>query len=180
MKKFLAVISRYKFFLIFLVINIILLFTVPDIGKNSFVLTKDNLLEMLSVLPPILILLGLMDVWVGRETMMKYMGEGAGMKGGVIAFIMGSAAAGPLYAAFPIAGVLLKKGVKLTNVFIFIGAWSTTKVPMLLFETSNLGWKYMLMRLGCNIVGIIVIALILAKTTSPHEKEAIYENAKSL
>ncbi len=179
MKKIRMLVKRYKFFLLLLAANMILLFVEPELGKNSFAITKDNFLEMLSILPPIFILLGLLDVWVERETMMKYMGEGAGVKGAVIAFIMGSAAAGPLYASFPIAGVLLKKGVKLTNVFIFVGAWSTTKIPMILFETSNLGWNYMLLRLVCNIIGIIVIALILEKTTSQTECEAIYEMAKN-
>lgn len=178
MKKTVMLIKRYQFFLLFLAVNLALLFAKPEIGMSSFSITKQNLLEMLSVLPPILILLGLLDVWVERETMVKYMGKNAGIKGAVIAFIMGSAAAGPLYVAFPVAGVLLKKGVQLTNVFIFIGAWSTTKVPMILFEASNLGWRYMLLRLGCNIVGITVIALILEKTTSDAERETIYEIAK--
>ncbi|MPN00271.1 hypothetical protein SDC9_147465 [bioreactor metagenome] len=93
---------------------------------------------------------------------------------------MGSAAAGPLYAAFPVAGVLLKKGVSLTNVFIFIGAWSTTKIPMLLFEAGNLGTRFMLLRLGCNIVGILIIAAILTRTTSSEERAALYESAKEL
>lgn len=180
MKKLIELAKRYKFFLLFLVINLVLLFAAPEIGKKSFVLTKDNLLEMISILPPIFILLGLLDVWVERETMMKYMGDNAGIKGAVIAFIMGSAAAGPLYAAFPIAGVLLKKGAKLLNVFIFIGAWSTTKIPMILFEASSLGWKFMLLRLACNIIGISIIALLLEKTTSPKDKEALYNSAQNL
>ena len=75
---------------------------------------------------------------------------------------------------------LLKKGVSLTNVFIFIGAWSTTKIPMLLFEAGNLGVNFMLLRLGCNIVGILVIAAILTRTTSPDERAALYESAKEL
>ncbi len=109
--------------------------------------------------------------------MMKYMGEHSGIEGGVIAFIMGSAAAGPLYVAFPIAGVLLKKGVKLTNVFIFVGAWSTTKIPMILFEATNLGWDYMLLRFVCNIIGIIIIAILLEKMIPSEERKSIYANA---
>lgn len=37
----------------------------------------------------------------------------------------------------------LKKGSKLSNVFIMIGAWSTTKIPLLLFEISSMGIKFM-------------------------------------
>ncbi len=177
MKKLLL---RYKYALGFLAANLALIAFYPAVGKASITLTKNNLVEMLTIVIPIFILLGLLDVWVGRETMMKYMGDGAGPKGALIAFIMGSAAAGPLYAAFPVAGVLLKKGVSLTNVFIFIGAWSTTKIPMLLFEAGNLGVDYMLLRLGCSIVGILVIAAVLTRTTSPEERAALYESAKEL
>ncbi|MHB1314644.1 MAG: permease [Christensenellales bacterium] len=180
MKKILALMKRYRFFLVFLAFNLILLFFAPQTGIQAFKITGDNLLEMISILPPIFILLGLLDVWVQRETMMKYMGDGSGIKGGVIAFIMGSAAAGPLYAAFPVAGILLKKGVRLINVFIFIGAWATTKIPLILFETSNLGFEFMAIRLACNIIGIILIAFILEKSTTKQERAAVYEMAKNL
>ena len=84
----------------------------------------------------------------------------------LLAFILGSAAAGPLYAAFPMSGVMMKKGASLLNVFIFIGAWSTTKIPLIMFETATLGFHFMLMRLILNIIGILLIAVILAKSTS--------------
>lgn len=178
MNRLLFWIKRYKFFLLLFALNLILLLVQPTLGRQSFDITKNNLLEMLTILPPIFILLGLLDVWVERETMMKYMGEGSGPVGAILAFVIGSAAAGPLYAAFPIAGVLLKKGVRLTNVFIFIGAWSTTKLPMLLFEASNLGLQYMLLRWTFNVIGIIIIAFLLEKTAPEEEKATIYANAK--
>jgi uncharacterized membrane protein YraQ (UPF0718 family) len=84
---------------------------------------------------------------------------------------MGSAAAGPLYAAFPVAAVMLKKGVRLMNVFVFVGAWSTTKIPMLLFEASNLGIRFMLIRLACNIAGITAMAVIMDRTTSESKRK---------
>ncbi|GAB1410052.1 hypothetical protein MASR1M90_12060 [Desulfovibrionales bacterium] len=124
-------------------------------------LAWNNVLEMLSFLPPIFVLLGLLDVWIDRETMMKYMENNSGLRGNLLAFILGSAAAGPLYAAFPMAGVMLKKSASMMNVFIFIGAWSTTKVPLIMFETATLGFRFMILRLGFNIVGIIIIAKIL-------------------
>lgn len=180
MKKAIELVKRYKFFLVLLLVEAALLLVVPQTGVKALELTKDNIAEMLSVLPPIFILLGLMDVWVERETMIKYMGKGSGFKGGLLAFILGSAAAGPLYAAFPFAGVMLKKGADLRNVFIFIGAWSTTKIPMLLFETTNLGFKYTLLRLCCNIVGIIIIAILLEKSLNEEDKREIYAGGETV
>lgn len=118
LKKF---IKRYRFFLLLVLINGLLFMFKPELGRETAALSFRNLLEMLSVIPPIFLLLGLMDVWVPRETMMKYMGKDAGIKGGIFAFVLGSFSAGPLYASFPVAAVFLKKGVLLTNVFLFIG-----------------------------------------------------------
>ena len=97
----------------------------------------------------------------------------------MLAFFLGSAAAGPLYAAFPVAGVLLKKGSKLSNVFIMLGAWSTTKIPLILFEASSLGLKFMLIRMVMDLIGIAVIAYFTERMLSKEEIEAIYQNASN-
>ena len=98
---------------------------------------------------------------------------------GVLLAVLGSAAAGPLYGAFPVAAVFMKKGVKFSNIMIFIGAWSTTKIPMLLFEISALGIKFALTRLLVDIPGIILIALVLSKLTPKDEVKKIYESAEA-
>ena len=180
MDKIIKVIKRYKFFIILLVINTIILIVKPDIGLKSLQLTKSNALEMLSILPPVFILLGLLDVWVKRETMIKFMGEKSGIIGVLLAFLLGSAAAGPLYAAFPVAAVLLKKGSKFSNVLIMIGAWSTTKIPLLLFEASSMGIKFMITRFILNIFGIAIIAYTVEKLLSKREIDKIYNNAASM
>lgn len=174
------VIRRYKFFIILVVINLGILAIYPSIGQKSFNITWSNTLEMLSVIPPIFILLGLLDVWVQRETMIKLMGEKSGFIGVALAFFLGSAAAGPLYAAFPVAGVLLKKGSKFSNVLIFIGAWSTTKIPMLLFEASSMGWMFMITRFLIDIPGIALIAYVTEKLLNEKEKQYIYDNSVTL
>lgn len=173
-------IKRYRAFILTVIINIILIAVYPAVGKNSLRITWSNILEMLAILPSVFILLGLLDVWVDRDIMIKLIGEKSGFVGVAIAFFLGSAAAGPLYAAFPIASVLLKKGGKLSNVLIFIGAWSTTKIPMLLFETSAMGWKFMLTRLSVDLAGIALIAYATERLLTDEEKRFIYENAASM
>ena len=170
MKSFL---KRYGAFLVLLAAGVTAGFLFPEIGLKSLSVTKDNVLEMLSVLPPIFVLLGLLDVWVDRATMMKYTGPGSGVKGVLIAFLLGSAAAGPLYAAFPVASVMVKKGSSLFNVFIFIGAWSTTKIPMLAFEMANMGPAFTLTRLGLSILGILAIAFVTDRFLTKRQKDEI-------
>lgn len=180
MDKLKNLLKRYKFFIIISIINIIILAVNPVIGLKSIEITWKNALEMLYIIPPIFILLGLLDVWVKRETMVKYMGENSGLFGVLIAFVLGSAAAGPLYAAFPVAVVLLKKGSKLSNVLIMIGAWSTTKIPLLLFEASSMGIKFMATRFILDLFGIAVIAFTTEKLLSKAEKEEIYSRASQI
>lgn len=176
-RSMLPLIRKYRAFLLFVLLDLALLFFFPELGKNSLRLSWSYLLQMLSVLPPIFILLGLLDVWVKRETMIRFMGEGSGIRGILLAFFMGSAAAGPLYAAFPLADTLIKKGAKLTNVWIMLGAWSTTKIPMILFEASALGLKFMLLRLALDLPGIAVIALLTNRALAQREREEIYRSA---
>ena len=177
MKK---VLKRYMFFIMLLIINVAIIIFFPAIGNKSIQLTWNNALEMLSILPPIFILLGLLDVWVKKETMIKIMGEKSKLIGILIAFLLGSAAAGPLYAAFPVAGMLMKKGSKFSNVLIFIGAWSTTKIPMLLFEASAIGWQFMALRFVIDIPVIAAIAYLTERFMQKNEIEEIYERAGTI
>jgi len=173
-------IKRYRYFLVMVLINLILLWLKLEAGLRSFKISADNMLQVFLIIPPIFILLGLLDIWVKRETMIKWMGESSGLLGITIAFLLGSFAAGPLYAAFPVAGVLLNKGSRFSNIIIFIGAWSTTKIPMLLFETSTMGWRFMLIRFILDIFGITGIAYLTEKIMTTQEKEIIYEKANRL
>lgn len=151
-------IRKYVLFITAAILLGILFIVNMELGKKAVLSVGYGLREVAIVLPPIFILLGLIDVWVSRESMTRFMGEGSGIRGVIIAIVMGSVAAGPLYAAFPIAAMLMKKGAKFTNILIFIGAWSTTKIPMLLFEISALGARFALLRLALSIPGIMIIA----------------------
>ena len=160
-KKIYFFVNKYKFFLIFLVVLILVTVFERNTGIKAFNSTKDSFLQMLSVLPPIMILLGLMDEWVSRESMMKYMGDDSGIMGIAISITFAAFAAGPMYAAFPFTAVLLKKGVKFTNVIIFMNAWCVIKISTLLFEISSLGYKFTFYRLLIDFVGVIAMGYLV-------------------
>lgn len=177
-KKQQSWLRRYAMFFILAVIYVIVMIAAPDVGVKAIGLTWDNIVEMLLILPPVFVLLGLLDVWVPREVMIRLTGPGSGIKGIVIALMLGSFAAGPLYAAFPVAGIMLKKGTKISNIMIFVGAWSTTKIPLLLFEASALGSSFMLLRFALNIPVIFLMAWLVEKSLSPENVEAVYKQAE--
>ncbi len=168
-------IKRYRFFLFTLPALAILYAINTDLGKEATGIITLSFKEMALIMPPIFILLGLLDVWIPKETMIKYMGEGSGIKGIILSFVLGSVAAGPLYGAFPVAAVLIKKGARFNNILIFIGAWSTMKIPMLIFEISSLGKTFALTRLAINIPGILIMAFLLDKFVASKDMENIHK-----
>jgi len=149
------------------------------LGEKAVTGTLASLKEMLFVLPPIFIILGLLDAWVPREKMVKFLGEGSGIRGTLIAFVLGSAAAGPLYGAFPVAQVLLKKGASMRNVLVLLGAWSTTKIPMLMFEYANLGARFTFTRLAMDLAGIAGIAWLMDRLLGTRDREEIGAKAEA-
>lgn len=173
-------IKRFRFFIISLMGVAILYLVNRNMGITAIKATGNSFLQMILIIPPIFILLGLLDTWVPRDIMVKYLGEGSGIKGILIAIFLGSMAAGPLYGAFPVVAVLMKKGARLFNMIILLGAWSTTKIPMLLFEFSTLGPKFALTRLILDIPGIIIIALIVTRFVTSKEEKRIVENIESM
>ena len=174
------VLRRYAAVMVAAAVFIVFLLLLPLYREKAVEIINFQAKTLLLVVPPIFVLLGLLDVWVPREQMMRFMGPGSGARGGLLAFLLGSFAAGPLYAAFPVAAILMKKGAGFTNILIFIGAWSTTKIPMLLFESSALGVRFALSRLAIDIVGIVLIAQALKAMLSQEEIARLYAQAEKI
>ena len=131
--------------------------------------SQNYFFEMLGILPSILILLGLLDAWVPKKIIERLLGKDSGISGVGIAILTGTAAAGPLYIAFPVAASLLKKGARISNVAIFLCSWAAIKIPMLMFETKFLGFKFSMLRLILTIPSAILIGLIMEKVLAPKE-----------
>jgi uncharacterized membrane protein YraQ (UPF0718 family) len=173
-------VKRYSFFIIALCITLSITLLNKEVGFKTVSLAGSSFKQMLSVLPPIMLLLGLMDVWVPREKMMKYMGDNSGILGIALAIIIGSLAAGPMYAAFPFAAVLLRKGVKFSNIIIFMNAWCVTKIPTFMFELTALGYKFTLTRLAINLPGIIIMGYFTEWLLGKSELDKIYLNSEKI
>lgn len=145
----------------------------PDRAATLALLAGSHFLTVLALLPPVFILLGLFDAWVPRERVTALIGERSGLVGAGLALFMGSFAAGPLYLAFPIAETFLRKGTGLFNVLVFIGAWSTMKIPMLLFEIQSLGLPFAAIRYALSFLGIFWIAWAVEKSLGPEGRREL-------
>lgn len=149
-------------------VGIILLILNP--GKQEAVLeaTSSYLIEMILILPAVMVLMGLFKEWIPEDAIVNYLGESSGMKGIIIAFLLGSTPTGPLYIAFPIASELLEKKASVTNIVVFLTAWSCLKLPQELVEIQFLGWKFTALRLILTAVAAIGMGLIMGYILSEH------------
>lgn len=141
----------------YMIVSLINIDTMFDALENS----KYYFIEMLQILPPIFILTSLIQTWVPTRVIVKHFGDGNGIKGGLISFLIGSLSAGPIYAAFPVCKTLLKKGASIKNIVIILSAWAVVKVPMLINEVKFMGSKYMLVRWVFTVIAIVMMSIIV-------------------
>lgn len=158
MKKHL---KSYRLFLTVLAINLLLAAWKPSVAGLSVTKSVSFLVEVLLIVPPVMILMGLLDAWVPRQLVEAHLGRDAGVRGSVVAILLGTAAAGPLYAAFPIALSLQQKGARLANVVIFLGTWATIKIPMIVMEGSFIGLRFALLRLTFTIPCVLAVGYLM-------------------
>ena len=166
--------KRYGFLAGALLLNICLWIVLPHAGRASLAFTGRNVIAFLVNMAPVFVCIGLLDIWVERETMVKIMGEGAGVRGATVSFLLGSVTALPLYALLPVAGILIKKGCRIANVLVFLCASASVRIPLLLFEIASLGFGFTAVRCGVNIVIIFLIAFLIDRVLTDKDREKIF------
>ena len=125
---------------------------------------REFILEMTAFLPLMFILIGLFDVWFPRSMVERHIGKESGIKGTLWVMLLATLQAGPLYGAFPVAYILWKKGCSPLNIFVYLGAFSALKIPMLTFEVGFLGWKFSLLRTVLSIPIFVAIAWLIDRS----------------
>lgn len=155
------VVLKYSFLILFAVlIGVSWLFDFA-VGQEISKSFWDFFVEMILFLPLMFILIGLFDVWIPRDRVVRLVGEESGFKGLLLVILLAMLQAGPLYGAFPFAYILWKKGCSVRNVFVYIGAYSTIKIPMLTFEIGFLGLKFSLVRTLVTLPVFILIGYLM-------------------
>lgn len=154
-------------FILFGVVAGLWAYSLPHAGFVFGRKTGENLasflIEMASVLPPMFLLVGLFEIWVPRKIIEHHTGLRAGFRAIPWMILLATLQAGPLYAAFPVAIGLWRKGCAPRNVFIYLGAFSALKIPMLTFEVAFLGWPFSLARTLISIPVFIALAVVMER-----------------
>jgi uncharacterized membrane protein YraQ (UPF0718 family) len=146
MKKILKKYQPYIWLLSFAVFTLVSFLIGFQPGKDISINFKQFFIEMITFIPFLFIIIGLFDVWFPKAKIEKHIGQESGMKGIILVILLAMLQAGPLYGAFPVAYILHKKGASIKNIFVYLGAFSCLKIPMLGIEMGYLGWKFTLVR----------------------------------
>lgn len=157
------VLKKNKLPAVVALIYLLLAFLQPDKARDAIGNSMYYLKEMFLILPVIFMLTVSIEVLVPKEWIIKRMGIRAGFLGNVLALILGSVSAGPIYAAFPICKILLSKGASIGNIVIILSAWAVVKVPMLANEAKFIGLDFMAVRWVLTVILIFVVGWTMDK-----------------
>lgn len=171
-KKFIAPILVLSVF-------IWLAIAMPGMATRSAWVTWDYFKEMVLIMPPIFILMGLMEIWIPKNKIQKWLGSGSGIKGAGIAFALGTLPTGPLYVAFPMTAALIRKGASFRNMVLFLGSWSALKIPQLMIEIKFLGVTFALARFVLTILALALTGLLMETILSRHPDIAWLQKAEN-
>ncbi len=163
MKKLTHKITENRFPVLMLLAYLVLGAVRPQISITGLQNSIYYIKEMLMIMPVIFVMTALLDSWVPKDTILKFLGKRAGIKGLLLSFTLGSISAGPIYAAFPICVMLHKKGASIQNIVIILSSWAVIKIPMLLNEAKFLGLPFMGVRWVLTIIAILIFSWISAK-----------------
>lgn len=101
------------------------------------------------------------------EVMSHLIGPSSGLRGIVLAAILGGFLPGGPMASFPIAIVFMDNGAGVPQMVALISGWSVFALHrMLAYEAPIMGWKFIALRLGSSLILPVLSGLIAGLLTS--------------
>ncbi len=173
------IIKIFKFPILITLIFIGLAIWLPGTAEKSALVTWDYFKEMALIMPPVFILIGLMEVWVPKDKIQRWLGSGSGIKGAALSLALGTLPTGPLYVAFPMAASLIRKGASITNMVMFLGSWAALKIPQLMVEIKFLGLPFTLLRFGLTLIALLIIGHAMDKILEKKPDKAWLESPEA-
>ncbi len=155
----------------------VLLYLFPERAPAVAESSRGFLLEMFSILPAVVILMGLFAVFVSQELIVRHLGAGSGVRGFFLAVALGSLPTGPLYVAFPLVKAMRAKGAGTANMIAFLTAWASIKLPQEIIELRFLGpaftaTRFLLTLAAAALMGTIAERILRRWETTPATEEA--------
>lgn len=111
--------------------------------KRGWIMT----LEIMPLLLFAFIIAGMIQAFLPRETLSKWIGSESGMRGILIGAMAGGFMPGGPYVSLPLCAGLMRSGAGVGTMVAFLTAWSLWAVSRLPMEIGIMGWRFTLIRL---------------------------------
>ena len=126
---------------------------------------KKGAKQFINILPTLLsviILISIVLYFVTDEVLMQYLGADAGIGAYFSAGMIGAVAILPGFIAYPLAGILVKSGVSLSVIAVFITTLKMVGFMTIPIEKRYFGLKVSLMRNALSFVGALLVGSMMA------------------
>lgn len=136
----------------------------PDRAFNALSIATNTFASVLLLIIAVFGLVGLLQVWISRDLIVRLLGREGGIKGLLIAALCGTLLIGPAYIIFPLLMSIQKQGARWAVITIVLTSYAV-KLQMIPIEVGFLGWPFSLGRalitVGLAIpTGLLVEALM--------------------
>ena len=133
----------------------------PDKAKKAALSGIKSFRGVAVTLLSVFGLVGLLNVFVPPALIEKFMGASGGVASLLVGDLLGSVAAGPPVAAYPVAASLLDGGAWPPAVAAFIVSWTLVGFISLPFEARTFNWRFAITRNALSFVFAMVIGVLM-------------------
>ena len=117
----------------------------PDKALSGLQYALNSFIGVLPTLVAVFLVIGLFNVFIDKKKVAALLGPGAGLKGLLLAGLIGSILVGPVYAVFPLIQTVREHGARWAVIGAVLTSWAV-KIPMIPMEVAMLGWKFSVTR----------------------------------
>lgn len=133
--------------------------------KKTLKGVKKGIMMFLKILPTLITVIILVSVvlyFVSDKVLIEYLGKDAGVWAYLSAAIIGSVSIIPGFIAYPLASILLKTGVSLSVLSVFITTLKMVGILTIPIEAKFFGYKTAIIRNSLSFIGAILVGGIMA------------------
>ncbi len=136
----------------------------PERAGRALEIGATTFASVLLLVVAVFGLVGLLQVWISRDLIVRLLGREGGLKGLLIAALCGTLLIGPAYIIFPLLMSIHKQGARWAVITIVLTSYAV-KLQMIPIEVGFLGWPFSIGRAVVTIAlaiptGLLVEALM--------------------
>lgn len=134
-------------------------------SKKTLKGIKKGLKQFINILPALLsviILISIVLYFISDKILTEYLGDKAGIGAYFSAAGVGAISIIPGFIAYPLSGILVKSGVSLSVIAVFITTLKMVGILTIPVEKKYFGLKVTLLRNALSFAGALIVGIIMA------------------